>query len=325
MKFKHFNILLIFASILSLFTSCKGTKDVAGVKSMTENLSEKTDDALKLENSLLWKITGKDIKVPSYLYGTIHLIGKDDFFYPKGTLAAFEAAEDVVFEIDMDEMSDMGSQMGMLQHVFMSNDTTLKDLLTEVDYNLVNTHFSDMGLPMFMLEKFKPMFLTVFASGDIDMGSLMGGGSEEPSTKSYEFEFFELAKEMKKDVSGLETMEFQMSIFEKIPYKAQAQMLVEAIKAEDTGGDTFQEMVNMYKEQNINAMVSMIDAEDSSMGDYDDVLLVERNKNWIPAMITMMATKSIFFAVGAGHLGGKDGVIHLLRKEGYTLTPLSAI
>jgi len=321
---KHINFLLLFASILGFFTSCKSTKDTTGQNALSTQIKEQAKDPLQLENSLLWKISGKDITEPSYLYGTIHLIGKDDFFYPKGTLAAFEETQDVVFEIDMDDMSDMGKQMGMLQHVFMSNDTTLKDLLNEVDYKLVNTHFEDLGLPMFMLEKFKPMFLTVFASGDMDMSSLLGG-SEEPTTKSYEFEFYELAKEMKKDVSGLETMEFQMSIFEKIPYKAQAEMLVEAIKAEDTGGDTFQEMVRMYKDQDINAMCNMIEDDSSSMGNYDDVLLVERNKNWIPAMKTLMQTKAIFFAVGAGHLGGKTGVIHLLRKEGYTLTPMSAM
>jgi len=315
-------LILAFASFLSFFTACKSTKESTAMSDKMSSMSKEGD---ALEKSLLWKISGKNIKTPSFLYGTIHLIGKDDFFYPKGTLAAFEEAEDVVFEIDMNEMSDMGSQMGMLQHVFMSNDTTLKDLLTETDYNLVNTHFSDMGLPMFMLEKFKPMFLTVFASGDMDMGSLLGGGDQEASTKSYEFEFFELAKELKKDVSGLETMEFQMSIFEKIPYSAQAEMLVEAIKAEDTGADSFQEMVVMYKNQDITAMINMMDEEAGSMGGYDDILLVERNKNWIPIITKMMTNKSVFFAVGAGHLAGKNGVINLLKKQGYTLTPLSAM
>ncbi len=321
---KTFNILLILASFLSIFTACKTTKE--GAKVTAEQMSKMSDKGLRLENSLLWKISGKDITQPSYLYGTIHLIGKDDFFYPKGTLAAFEQTEDVVFEIDMDDMSDMGKQMGMLQHVFMSNDTTLKDLLTATDYEMVNAHFSDMGLPMFMLEKFKPMFLTAFASGDMDMGSLLGGGSEEPTTKSYEFELFELAKEMKKDVSGLETMEFQMSIFEKIPYKAQAEMLVEAIQAEDTGGESFQEMVKMYTDQDITAMANMMEDESSgSMSNYDDILLVERNKNWIPLMRALMVKKPVFFAVGAGHLGGKTGVINLLREEGYTLTAMSAM
>lgn len=318
---KKFNILLILASFLSIFTACKSTKD--GVKATSDQMSQMSKKGLDLENALLWKISGKNITEPSYLYGTIHLIGSDDFFYPKGTLAAFEETKDVVFEIDMDDMSDMGKQMGMLQHVFMSNDTTLKDLLTATDYEMVNAHFSDMGLPMFMLEKFKPMFLTAFASGDMDMGSLLGGGSEEPTTKSYEFEFFELAKEMKKDVSGLETMEFQMSIFEKIPYKAQAEMLVEAIQAEDTGTDAFEQMVQMYKDQDITAMANMMEDESGSMSNYDDILLVERNKNWIPIMKELMVTKPVFFAVGAGHLGGKTGVINLLREEGYTLTAVS--
>ena len=56
---------------------------------------------------------------------------------------------------------------------------------------------------------------------------------------------------------------------------------------------------------------------------YEDVLLYTRNKNWIPIMEEKMKAHKTFFAVGAGHLGGKNGVIDLLKKAGYKLTPLS--
>jgi uncharacterized protein YbaP (TraB family) len=68
-------------------------------------------------------------------------------------------------------------------------------------------------------------------------------------------------------------------------------------------------------------MVSMM-GEEESLGGYEDLLLVTRNKNWIPVMGEMMKTQPVFFAVGAGHLGGKNGVIALLRQEGYTVVPV---
>ena len=58
------------------------------------------------------------------------------------------------------------------------------------------------------------------------------------------------------------------------------------------------------------------------MKEYEDVLLVKRNKNWIPKIGEMATAKSTFFAVGAGHLPGKNGVINLLKAAGYTLTPI---
>jgi uncharacterized protein YbaP (TraB family) len=309
-------VVLLFASII--FFSCKTTKD------STSSTSISSGDE-QLADALLWKITGKDIKQPSYLYGTIHLINKDDFFYPEGTMAALDATEDIVFEIDMDDMNDMSKQMGMLGKIFMKDGVTLKDLLSEEEYSLVNNHFKDMGLPMMMLEKFKPMFLTVFASGDMDMSDMINGGGMGGDVKSYEMEFYDLAQKMDKEVEGLETIEYQLEVFEKIPYKDQAKMLVEAIKSADIGSDQFDEMVQMYKQQQITAMVTMIGDEEQSMGEYEDILLKERNMNWIPLMAAKMTSEPTFFAVGAGHLAGKNGVIKLLKKEGYKLTPVSQV
>ena len=144
------------------------------------------------------------------------------------------------------------------------------------------------------------------------------------SIKSYEMEFFEMANNANKPVSGLETIEFQMSVFDSISYQDQAKMLVDALKAGDSENDDFKVMTDMYLSQNINAMVEMID-EDEVMGSEgsNDILLTGRNKNWIPVMSDLMKTKKVFFAVGAAHLAGKTGVINLLKEQGYQLTPVS--
>ena len=69
-------------------------------------------------------------------------------------------------------------------------------------------------------------------------------------------------------------------------------------------------------------MQSMMADEASGIGGYEDLLLVRRNRNWIPVMGEMMMAKPTFFAVGAGHLGGDEGVVALLREAGYTVKPL---
>lgn len=306
----------LFLSLLVFFglsqIACNATKDIVQGKESSMAPS------IELENALLWEVSGNGLTEPSYVYGTIHIIGSDDYFLPKGTLSAIDAADEVIFEIDMNEMTDMTSQMGLLKDIFMNDDKSLKDLLSDEDYKVVSAHFEKMGLPLFMFERMKPMFLTVFASTDFDPSGLQNG-----SMKSYEFEFFEMASKSGKPVSGLETIAFQMGIFDKIPYDKQAQMLVESIKNADLGGSELAEMVHIYKTQNIDAMVSMISDDDSGMGDYEDILVDGRNKNWIPLMMDKMKVKQVFFAVGAGHLGGKNGVINLLKDQGYTLTPLS--
>lgn len=304
---------LVFALLALTVTisSCKTTKDAAD---STISKSEYKP----LANSLLWKIEGQGLTKPSYLYGTIHLIDAKDYYLPDGTLAAIDGTDKMVFEIDMNEMSDMGNMMGLMNKAFMSDGKTLKDLISADDYKLVDAHFSKIGMPLMMLERMKPMFLTVFASGDMDPAGLQNG-----SMKSYEMEFMDIAKSANKPMAGLETIEFQMSVFDSIPYEAQAEMLVETIKMGDTGSDQMQEMIDLYKAQNINKMVDMITEEGEQLAEYEDVLLNKRNEAWISGMRTMMAEAPTFFAVGAGHLAGERGVVHLLRKEGYKLSPIS--
>lgn len=303
----------IFSLAVLLIASCGSTKD-ATMSQAKENSYQ------PLENSLLWKIEGNGAIENSYLYGTIHMINEKDFFLPTGTMSAIDQSDQVVFEIDMNEMSDMGSMMGLMSKAFMKDGKTISDLLSAEDYKLLEDKFAKLGLPMMMLERIKPAFLTVFAY-DIDPNGMQNG-----SIKSYEMEFFEMANNANKPVSGLETLEFQMSVFDSISYEDQAKMLVDALKAGDSENDDFKVMTDMYLSQNINAMVEMID-EDEMMGGEgnNDIILTGRNKNWIPVMSDLMKTKKVFFAVGAAHLAGETGVIHLLRKEGYTLTPISQI
>ena len=267
-------------------------------------------------HSLLWEIRGDSLEKPSYLYGTIHMIGKDDYFLTDSTKAAFDRAERVTFEINMEDMTDFSVIFSLMTKVMMNGGVTLPDLLSKEDYAFVEKKFNAMGLPMMMLNRLKPMFLSVFASGDMEPGGLSNG-----SLVSYEVEFMEMAQKDQKEMAGLETVEYQMSMFDSIPYKAQAQMLVESLRAGNDGSDEFEQMVKMYKTQDIEAMQKMFDEGGGGVGEYEDLLLANRNRNWIPIMARMMKEKPTFFAVGAGHLGGEQGVIQLLRDAGYTLNP----
>ena len=281
----------------------------------------KATKSKNIANALLWGISGNGLTDTSYLYGTIHLIDKEDFFLTEKTKVAFAASEKVTFEINMEDMMDMGTQMSLMMKAFMNDGKTLKDLLDEEDYKTVQTHFEKMGMNSFvwnMMERIKPMFLSIFASTDIT-----GGGLASGEMMSYEMEFMTMAKDQSKTMSGLETAEYQMSMFDSIPYEVQAQMLVESIKAENTNSDQLEEMVKLYKKQDLKGMQKMFEADEEGIGKYENLLLIGRNKNWIPVMQKMMAEQVTFFAVGAGHLGGEFGVVNLLKEAGYTMTPFN--
>lgn len=301
MTMKNFAILIV-----SLILGAIGCKPAEKAVTYTP------ESIIPTEKSLAWKISGKGLKKPSYLYGTIHMIPKSEFELPNAIREGLDNVERVTFEIDMKEMTNIVSQMGLITKSFMAGGKTLKDLLNAEDYALVKAKMAEKGLPGGMFERMKPMFLsTLFSSEEEE------GGAE--NITSVEMELYKMSKRRKLESDGLETAAYQMAVFDSIPYTVQAKMLVDGLRSMDsidTGASQLDDMLRMYREQDITAMQAMI-GEDSGMGQYEDILLKKRNQNWIPVMSRMMADKPTLFAVGAGHLGGEYGVVALLRRAGY--------
>ncbi len=300
------NILLLLP--LAWLLSCKSTQTAA--------VSYPPEQLLPTEKSVVWKITGNGLKNPSYLYGTIHMIPKNQFAMPDAIREALDNSKRVTFEIDMKEMTNLRTQMSLMTKAFMAGGKTIKDLLSPDDYSFVKGKMAEKGLPGGMMERMKPLFLSTLFSSDED-----GGGMGEGVITSVEMELYKTTKRRRLETAGLETTSYQMSLFDSIPYEAQAKMLVDGLRAtevDSTGGENqLDQLLKLYHAQDINAMQSMIADEGEGMAAYEEILLKKRNRNWIAPMSRMMREKPTIFAVGAGHLGGTGGVVALLRKEGF--------
>lgn len=262
------------------------------------------------EKSLLWKIEGKNISSPSYLYGTFHMLCPADFSMNDTLKALVKQSKQLFLEIDIDDPSLTSK---MMKNIKMKDGKTLKDFLSTKDYDSVAKLFkAKTNIPLSMVDSYKPFMLTSML-----YPSLLGC-----TPIAFEKEFEKLAKADGIEVKGLETIEDQMNVFETIPYSVQAKMLMKTLYEADNGTVQMNEMVQLYKNQDINKMQKGISG-DTDLGSYEKTLLDKRNKNWIPVIEKEIAAMPTFIAVGAGHLAGKKGVIYLLRKQGYTVTPIS--
>lgn len=274
------------------------------------------------DKALLWEVSGQDLPKSSFVFGTIHMINKTDFFLTEGAKQALASTDKITFEINMEEMGNIAALMPVMMKMFMADGKTLKDLYSEEEYKLVKAHFEKLGLPLAFMGRIKPMFLSMMASED---AMNMQDPNKESEIVSYEMELMKMAQDQEKAVDGLETAEFQLGLFDSIPYDVQAQMLMASIESDETDSESNQleEMVKMYKDQDIQGMQRMVKGDTGGISEYEELLLLSRNRNWIPVMEDMMANNSTFFAVGAGHLGGEEGVIALLRKAGYKVEPIN--
>lgn len=280
-----------------------------GCKSQIKTPAAKTQNNA---NTLLWQISGKDLKSPSYLFGTFHLLCKDDIHFSDQLKASVKSADEVYMEMDMDDPSTMLS--GLL-YMNMKNDKKLKDLYTPAEYKKVESYFNDsLHTPLMMLQGIKPYFLVAMLYPKM-MNCKTASGVEE--------ELMKIAKENKKEIKGLETMQFQASVFDSIPYQWQAKELLKNIDSFSMYKKEFDTMMLQYKNQQLMAMEkSMNKSEFGSDSKYEGLLLNNRNKNWVNQLKNIMKKESVFVAVGAGHLVGEKGLINSLKKEGYKVEPL---
>lgn len=268
----------------------------------------------QLENALLWEISGNTLPQPSYLFGTMHILCAEDAVLSDPLKSAIEKAGKICFEIDID---DAGQMMNSLQYLRMNDGQKLTDLLSPGDYSRVKDYFdhNKFPLPLSMMNRFKPYFIS----------SLIGERMMNcKNTKGMEQQIMAEAGKYQKEIVGLETMEFQASIFDSIPYDKQAQDLLLYIDSIDTYKKVTQEMVDLYKKQDLNHLDQLLVKSDPGMESYMDLMLYNRNRSWIDPMQSLMFEQTTLFAVGAGHLGGEKGLINLLRRKGFTVKPVKS-
>jgi uncharacterized protein len=259
------------------------------------------------EKSLLWKISGNGLTKPSYLFGTIHITC--DATLSDKVKKALDNTQQLCLELDMDDAS---MQAEMLSKMMMTEGVTMKSLSTEADFKIVDAFLTtNVGYSAEMLNPVKPFMISTMLYPKM-LGCEM---------QSVEAELMKIAKTQNEEVIGLETVGEQLAVFDAIPYKEQMNELIITAKDNMQRDKTeLTEMMAIYKTEDVEAMLAFTEKSPNVMtSKYSDILLKNRNQNWISRIEKIAKSKPTFFGVGAAHLGGKEGVIALLRKAGFTV------
>lgn len=263
-----------------------------------------------LENSLLWEVSGNGLKQSSFLYGTFHLLCPEDMNLSAVENGPLSQVKTVYCELDF---SNPSLPMEMQQGMMMKENHSLTEYVNEKDFKAMNDSvLAATGIPLEALAKVKPLLLLSFIYPHV-----LGCNPESPEIK-----ITQIAQQKGIALKGLETVQDQLQVFDKIPYAEQANMLKNYLLTKDAMKDETLEMLKEYEAQNINTLYQLTAEVGSGYEKYNDVLLANRNKNWISIIEKESKSASTLYAVGAAHLGGNNGLIALLRAKGYTVTPV---
>lgn len=263
------------------------------------------------KKSVLWEISGNGLKLPSYLFGTVHILDSSNYFLHKKVIKKIESSEKMVFEINTNEP---GYQEKALKYSFMSEDS-LENIFTEEEYHKLELFFKDeFNFPLAAVHKMKPFYLS----------SVINALSMPKNAISFEAELKKIAIENGLEISGISTLEKENEILEKMDMEVQKYTLFQAIEEHKTGYKQRERIVLLYNKNDIHAVYELIMKEDSPKDKIVyDIMFPKRHEVWIPNMIKMMNEQSCFFAVGVGHLPGQAGLLNQLTDKGYNVKPVN--
>ncbi|MEO8572830.1 MAG: TraB/GumN family protein [Pyrinomonadaceae bacterium] len=262
--------------------------------------------------SLLYQVTGNGITKPSYIFGTFHAVCASDMVPLESLDTYITQTDQLIMEIDMDDAAEMQS---MAKAVVIPDGKTIKDLLTPEQFAKVDEMFKSLlGYSAENVKMVKPAMLTVFV--------LTSSKSIGCTPVTYDLSIMQNAAGKKKPIVGLETVGSQIKVIDSQPLAKQAKDLYEMALNPQKSIDELKQLMAVYKLRDPDKLYELTNRLMTDDKEFQARLLDERNTDWIPKLAAAFKEKPTFVAVGAGHLGGKKGVVNLLRKQGYKVEPV---
>lgn len=258
-------------------------------------------------NSLLWKISGNGLASPSYLFGTMHLIPKKDFEISKKVINTLKHCQELILELNLTNEKEME----LAQQMQITNNCISDGLSKKEAAELNQILKSDYQISLAEVDHLSPMMV---------MNKMVTASFEEEEMTAIEMELIASAIHSKMKIKGLETVKAQIKIAQKIFTPKE---LLRQMRMGDDYPEVVQTMIEAYKNGNLATLQESIKDRRFMTVEAEMIMVTNRNKSWahkIPLLLSK--EKPIFFAVGAGHLGGEKGLIVLLKKQGFNLRPL---
>ncbi len=258
--------------------------------------------------SVLWRISGKGLEKPSYLFGTIHIQDKQIFELSDSLLPAIEKADYLALELDLSAINPI-EMMGLMM---LPDGKTLKDVFSKEEYALIKQEFeSQTGNSIELFSSFKPFTLLTFI-----MLTHMDESDNAPMALDQFLNYYAMAKNT--PVLGIENVEEQLKVMDEMPSRA----IIETLTEEDSVNVVLNDIITAYVNGDL-ATVAKLMKEDKTYGKWMNQLIDERNKIMFERTYERIKSgESLVIAVGTGHLAGKKGLIELYRKKGFKVEPI---
>jgi uncharacterized protein YbaP (TraB family) len=254
----------------------------------------------------LWKVADEDTTI--YLFGTVHALPKDVDWYTGPIARALSSADTLVTEIPANSSSDPAAAQMIAGKAVLPAGKSLRDLLPEQDRTTYETAMTSIGLPVEAFDRFKPWF----AGMQLAVLPLMKQGWTAESGVEH---VIEMKAGPKKARDALETVDYQIGLFDELPRASQIAFLMASAGSIDTIVPQMDQMVDDWMAGDADGLAALMNEgmDDPALA---RALLYDRNANWAAWIAKRLDRPgTVFIAVGAGHLAGDKSVQSFLEAR----------
>lgn len=268
------------------------------------------------KGGFMWKVDNGD--TTAYLLGTIHLATKD--IYPFNDLIedAYESADVVVPEIDMNEVNILSELGSTLKNGVYIDGSTAEDNLSPEVYAKLEETLDEHGLPMNIMKFFKPWMLNMTVTQLLVM--------EHDLIHGIDMYFLNRADEDGKEVIALETSEEQYDILASPSPEFQEKELERTLDTLDEFEDTMKDSLSLYLDGQVEELMDYLfpsDEEiDEEYAEYLKKLLDDRNVKMADKIEDLLedgSGRTYFVIVGAAHYVKDPHILTMLDEKGYEI------
>lgn len=265
----------------------------------------------RAQNSIFWEISGKELKSPSYLFGTLKFIGEKEFYLPAQVTNRLKSCQ--IFAIE-DEV-DHHAQHELNKALHFAKGQTLATQLTAEEYKLVQEFFlKEFGISKSLFESkyatVKPLALSI----------LMTRLSLGEKVKFYDIELLTFANKHNLESYSLESIDREAAALNSFPIEDQAKSLLHSVRNFEKQKSEYQKIMADYPAGNLEEIFEYTLHPTENNPLFLEEFYYKRNEEWLPKIEKMMADKTSFISVGISHLEGDRGLLALLKAKGYILT-----
>lgn len=259
----------------------------------------------------LWEVHGAHATV--YLLGSVHVLRPSDYPLPAAVQDAYRAARTVTLEINLADAAASDLQSEMLQSAMLSEGRTLTAVLGAERHARAENLARSIGLDLAPFDSFAPWFAAE-AIAQLQLAQL--GFEAQSGVDMY---FMGRARNDGKAIDGLETVHDQIAAFESLPLETQANFLLASLEEAHELPQEVDEMVHAWQHGDTAWFEREMNTELGQDPVLYQSLLVARNRKWIARIEALLKDDQVHLViVGTAHLVGKDSVLEMLKKDGFS-------